>query len=116
MDIESCMQVASVKWFRETYPHLGMLLFSIPNGGWRHKKTAARMVEEGMLKGAADLMFLFPSDRWLGLAIEFKSPGRRPSEAQLSFGSAVMGAGYLYRVVYSQKEFERLMADYLRGR
>lgn len=113
---ESQIQCKSVKWFRATYPHLELLLFSIPNGGWRYKSIAAKMVEEGMLAGAADILFLFPSGRWNGLAIEFKAPGRKPKPEQWAFGGAIMGAGYLYRVVYSYVEFKQLITDYLNAK
>ena len=116
VNLESAMQIASVTWFRATYPHLELLLFSTANGGFRFKSVAEKMKEEGMLPGASDLLFLYPSGRWHGLGIEFKLPGRRPSPEQLEFGSAIMGAGYLFRVVYSEANFRELITNYLNSK
>ena len=92
------------------------LLFSTANGGFRFKTVAEKMKEEGMLPGASDLIFLYPSGRWHGLCIEFKLPGRNPSPEQMAFGAAVMGAGYLFRVVYSEANFKQLITDYLNSK
>ena len=116
LNIESAIQASCVAWFRASYPAHERLLFSVPNGGFRYAITSARMVEEGMTAGVADLLLLWPSGRWHGMAIEFKAPGRKASEDQLTWGSAVMGAGYLYRVVWSRDEFKQLITDYMQGK
>lgn len=53
---ESKIQHICVAWFRLTFPHVGNLLFSVPNGGWRGGRAGATMVYEGQVKGVADLM------------------------------------------------------------
>ena len=42
-----------VSWFRRTHP--GVLIFAIPNGGYRGKTTAARLKAEGVVPGVPDL-------------------------------------------------------------
>lgn len=116
LNLESAIQASCVSWFRNKYPAHRLLLFSVANGGFRNATTAARMVDEGLLAGVSDLILLWPSGRWHGLCIEFKSPGRKASEDQLTWGSAAMGAGYLYRVIWSRDEFQKLLTDYMSGR
>ena len=50
---ESAEQIAFVSWFESTFPTV--LIFAIPNGGFRHKATAARLKAEGLRKGVPDL-------------------------------------------------------------
>ena len=38
---ETKIQHICVTWFRETFPNVGPLLFAIPNGGVRTKKSGA---------------------------------------------------------------------------
>lgn len=50
---EHMEQVTFVSWFRRTYE--GVLIFAIPNGGFRHKATAERLKSEGVVSGIPDL-------------------------------------------------------------
>lgn len=40
-------------WWKTHYP--GLIVFHIPNGGWRDINTAKKLREEGVLKGVPDL-------------------------------------------------------------
>ena len=71
---ESKIQHICVSWFRQTFPHVGNLLFSVPNGGWRGAKAGYMMVYEGQVKGVADLILLYPSAGKSSLCIEMKVP------------------------------------------
>jgi hypothetical protein len=42
-----------VSWFRKTYP--GVLIFAVPNGGYRGKAAAGRIKLEGGVAGIPDL-------------------------------------------------------------
>lgn len=50
---EHAEQVALVQWFRAEHPNV--LMFAIPNGGWRSKATAAKLKLEGVVPGVPDL-------------------------------------------------------------
>jgi hypothetical protein len=50
---EHAEQVTFLNWFRSQFP--GVLIFSIPNGSFRHKATAAKLKMEGVVKGIPDL-------------------------------------------------------------
>ena len=68
---EHDLQVACVEWFR--YQYQGLLLMSIPNGGWRKKATAAKLKQEGAVAGVPDLLLAHPSNGYHGLWIEMKN-------------------------------------------
>ena len=50
---ESAEQIALVRWFRSQYP--SVVIFAIPNGGYRHAKTAQTLKAEGVAPGVPDL-------------------------------------------------------------
>jgi len=62
---ESAEQISFVQWWRSTHPSLW--IFSVPNGGHRHKAVAQKMKMEGQSPGVPDLYV--PK---LKLWIEFK--------------------------------------------
>lgn len=74
---ESKIQHICVNWFRQTFPHVGNLLFAVPNGGWRGVRAGAQMVYEGQVKGVADLILLYPSGGKSSLCLEMKVPMQR---------------------------------------
>lgn len=94
---ESQEQQALINWWRLQYPQYEMLLFHIPNGGWRNFKTAARLKREGVVAGVADLFLAIPSKNRHGLFIEMKrAVGGKQSQAQKEFEKAVKAQGYGY--------------------
>lgn len=50
---EHAEQVTFVTWFRKTFPDVR--IFAIPNGGFRHVKTAQSLKAEGASPGVPDL-------------------------------------------------------------
>lgn len=113
-DEEHRIQVACVRWFRLKYPHLFARLFAVPNGGRRDGITGARLKEEGVLAGVADLILLVPNADYHALLIEMKTPKGRQSESQRAWQRAVTGNDdYLYVVCRSLQEFIREVEEYL---
>ena len=53
MKTEHQEQVDFVNWFRANYP--AILIFAIPNGGFRHPATGRKLKAEGVVKGIPDL-------------------------------------------------------------
>lgn len=51
--LEHIEQVTFVSQFRQAYP--GVLIFAIPNGGYRDKRTAEKLKAEGVVSGVPDL-------------------------------------------------------------
>ena len=71
-DREHELQVACVEWFRYQYPRLSKRLFAVPNGGYRDRRTAAKLKDEGVLSGVSDLILLKPNINFHALLIEMK--------------------------------------------
>lgn len=109
---EHDLQVACVRWFR--YQYQGMLLFSIPNGGWRKKATAAKLKEEGAMAGVPDLLLAHPSNGYHGLWIEMKNGKKgRLSENQKTIIPQLEKEGYKVEVARTFEEFQRVVRAYL---
>ena len=109
---EHDLQVRCVTYFRYHYPHLRPLFFSVPNGGHRHKATAARLKAEGETTGVADLILLLPNRYYHSLNIEMKWRTRQ-SPAQKLYEMCCRAAGGRYVICRSLAEFQHELADYL---
>lgn len=84
---EHVEQVTFVRWFRATYP--GVRIFAIPNGGYRDKRTAQRLKDEGVEPGVPDLYV----PAW-GLWIEMKrTKGGKVSEDQAEWLDYLQSVG-----------------------
>ena len=113
-DEEHRIQAACVRWFRLKYPHLFARLFAVPNGGRRDGITGARLKEEGVLAGVADLILLVPNADYHALLIEMKTPKGRQSESQKAWQQEVCVEGeYKYVVCRSLDDFIREVDVYL---
>ena len=117
---ESKIQHTCVCWFRRTFPQVGNLLFSVPNGGLRDTKTAVTMRYEGQVNGVADLILLYPSGGKSTLCVEMKVPKRKDSRAgqqskeQKAWQELVQQYGSTYVVCHGLIEFIKAVCAYLR--
>lgn len=111
--VESSIQIGAVRWFRLQHPRLARLLFSVPNGGYRNRVTAAMMKAEGAMAGVADLLLLYPSNGYHGLCIEMKTAKGRQQDTQKSWQREVEAVGYKYVICRSVDDFMREVGDYL---
>lgn len=116
---ESKIQHTCVEWFRNTFPDLSGLLFAIPNGGMRTKKSGAMCKYEGAIAGVADLILLFPRGGKCSLCIEMKTPpskGKRAGEQsakQKEWQKLVENNGSIYIVCHGIIEFIECVCFYL---
>ncbi len=116
---ESKIQHICVVWFRQTFPHVGNLLFAVPNGGWRGGRAGAQMVYEGQVKGVADLILLYPAGGRSSLCIEMKVPKKKGSSAgvqkphQIEWQALVEKYGSTYVVCHGLIEFITAICGYL---
>lgn len=108
------------------------LLFTIPNGGARHKAVAGKMKAEGVKSGVWDLFLPVPTyftnpqtrevcNKAHGLFIEMKEPGRRShqwggcTQEQCNFRNAMVAQGYACEVCYTWEEAFDALLKYLGG-
>lgn len=112
-DEEHQIQVACVNWFRLKYPKLRNVLFAIPNGGRRDKKTGCVLKAEGATSGVADLILLKRNNRFGSLCVEMKTKSGQQSDTQKKWQKEVEATGNKYVVCRSLDEFMKEITEYL---
>ena len=116
-DREHELQVACVEWFRYQYPRLSKRLFAVPNGGYRDRRTAAKLKDEGVISGVSDLILLKPNIHFHALLIEMKVTEKysRQSSEQKEWQKELTSLNeYKYVVCRSIDDFMREVNDYLK--
>lgn len=108
-------QVNFVAWADFWLPeNLRPLLFAIPNGGARHKKTAADLKAEGVRRGIPDLFFSHARLGFHGLYIEMKRiSGGRLSDEQKGMIERLKSAGYAVVVCRGCEEAKAALRAYM---
>lgn len=117
-DGEHAEQAALVRWAtfaRARLPDLA-LLYAIPNGGHRHKATAARLKAEGVKRGVPDVCLPVARGGSHGLYIELKTGRGRPTPEQLGWIRALRRQGYVAEVCHGWQQARTAIEDYLAGR
>lgn len=106
---EDKIQAECVKWFTNNYclRHHSpkCVIFSVPNGGFRNKIEAMKLVATGMKAGVSDLIVLFPNR---ALFIEMKTATGRQSPDQKEFEKDVTALGFEYFLARSVDEFKSI--------
>lgn len=110
---ESQLQTACVTWFRLQYPRLGRLLFAVPNGHHRSKRTACVLKGEGVVAGVADMILLIPRGGYASLCIEMKTAKGRQTDLQREFQRDAELFGNRYVICRTFDEFRDTVNDYL---
>ncbi len=95
-------------------PALG-LMFAIPNGGKRHKATAAKLKAEGVKAGVPDIFLPVPVGAYHGLWIELKTQTGKPSPKQQVWLKALAAQGYQAAVCYGWMQARQVLLAYLNG-
>lgn len=96
------------------YPELD-LMFAIPNGGYRHYRTAADLKAEGVKSGVPDIMLPVARGGYHGLFVEMKrATGGRISETQLECIAALNKNGYLAVVCKGFEQARDTILEYLK--
>lgn len=109
-------QIALIQWrdwWQEQYPQLAMLA-AIPMGGYRAKRTAITMRQEGAVKGFPDLGLFIPSGGYHGLFLEMKRlNGGRATPEQKDWLHRLSEQGYRAEVAKGAVEAHQVIQDYL---
>ena len=109
---ESSEQIAFVNWFRINYPEL--IIFSVPNGGFRNVIEAKRLKDEGVLAGSCDILVLMPKGK--SLFIEFKKQvGGTISKEQKKFMKELERLEFDYFVAYGFRDGVEKLQNYFKN-
>jgi len=90
-----------------------LLLFAVPNGGYRHPKEAARLKAEGVLAGVPDIIVARATKKYHGLYLEFKTASGRTSDKQKKVIATLELEGYCVKVVRSCDKAWKALMEYL---
>ncbi len=114
-DGEHAEQAALFRWAefaRSRLPDLA-LLHAIPNGGHRHKATAARLKTEGVKRGVPDLCLPVARNGAHGLYIELKTERGKPTPEQIGWIRALRRQGYVAEVCRGWESARSMIEHYL---
>jgi hypothetical protein len=110
VNTESSLQQSIFLWFHNTYclksHNPRAIIFSIPNGGYRNGREAMTFKATGLLKGASDLVVIFPNGKLC--FVELKIAKGMQSSEQKDFECRVSSLGYEYHLIRSLDEFKLL--------
>lgn len=112
-DEEHRIQRGCVRWFHLQYPEYSGLLFAVPNGGVRDAVTAAKLKDEGVVAGVADLILFLPRKGYHALCIEMKTATGSQRKSQKDWMAKVAAQGYRYEVCRSIDGFVDLVNGYI---
>ena len=127
--LDSCKEVRSEHQEQvEVTKYCGrnkILMFAIPNGGHRHKKTAIDLKAEGVKAGVPDMFIAMPRDGYAGLFIEMKRRAKtlmsgkksythvRVSPHQEEWITSLLNNEYIVKVCYGADEAIEVIEEYL---
>ena len=116
MNREHLEAVALMHWWAITAPRFSVdsrLLAAIPNGGHRHKATAAMLKATGATAGVPDLLIPASRKGWHGLFIEMKrTKGGTVSPEQKDWLAHLNEQGYRAEVCKGFEAAKAVIQDY----
>lgn len=111
--VEAVMLMRAVTGAEETWPEL-RLLYAVPNGGKRSKRTAADLKAEGVKAGVPDYCLPVPRGNYAGLYLELKRlEGGVVSTKQREWLAALSEQGYRTEVAKGWEQAFAVLKDYL---
>lgn len=120
LDLEHIEQCKVIQWFnikiaRQEYPEDWDILFAIPNGGKRDKKTAGKIKNEGGKAGIPDLNLPVANSKYIGLWVEMKKPvGGVTSKVQKEVHAKLRRIGHRVEVCNTAVLAISVIEEYLR--
>ncbi len=121
--LEHAEQVSLIRWAehsRGKYPAV-RLLYAVPNGGHRSKKTAADLKCEGVKRGVPDVHLPVPVHPFHGLYVELKRRGYSGralggrSGDQVEWHKSLRKQGYAVCTCYGWDSAAEAIVAYLNG-
>lgn len=109
-------QSAVISWWALQHNNYGLptfALFAVPNGGARDAITGGRLKDEGVRRGALDLILAKPSDQFHGLFLEMKVGSNKPTPEQNEYIDYLRANGYAVSVHWSADSAISAIKEYL---
>ncbi len=93
-------------------PQNAMLhILAVPNGQWR----PGYALEPGILKGAPDILVMFPVNHYAGMALELKMPGKKPRPEQVAVCKSWINVGYYVGWTDDHVDAVDMITSYIAG-
>lgn len=89
------------------------LVFAVPNSGKRSRGAGRYFREEGLKKGAPDVVIPYPRRNFHGAFIEMKREGEKPTTEQKDFIAGLRKEGYQAGVAWSAEEAIVFLDSYM---
>lgn len=99
---EDILQMQVMRYLRVVAPSL--MVWHVPNGGYRNPREAKKLKDMGVLPGVADLCFLLPGG--LSAFIELKVGKNPQTQSQKDFAVAAIANGAAYAVCRTLNEVD----------
>jgi hypothetical protein len=99
-------------WHQSKAAALNML-YAVPNGGKRDKRTAAMLKAEGVKAGVPDVFLPVARQGYHGFYIEMKVGRNKTSDEQKAWLAALEAEGYYTAVAYDWTAAARALVEYL---
>ena len=104
--IEDIIQADIFSWYNNKYclkhHNPRHCIFSVPNGGKRNKREAAKLKATGLRAGVSDLIVVQPNRC---IYVEVKTATGEQSDKQKEFEQIVTALGFEYWLVRSLQDF-----------
>ena len=116
VDYEGNEQAALFNWMRLRHPLAWRLAYHVPNGGHRHKATAAKLKAQGAKAGVPDIAIALARGGHHGLYIEFKATPPHDAvvaPSQRDWVLALVEQGYKAVVCRGMSAAMAVIDDYL---
>lgn len=108
---EHNLQMKCVRYFRLKYKKY--LIYAVPNGGYRTRTTAKKLVLEGVVSGVPDLFIAVARHDYHGLYIEMKNgKAGKVSKEQKEIMAYLENEGYKVALCRDLDEFMKVVDEY----
>ena len=108
---EAQEQAAVIEYCR----YRNILVYHVPNGGYRNAREAANLKRQGVSPGVPDLCFPFARCGFHGLYIEMKTKTGRATDKQLNWLNRLRHEGYAAFIARGSGQAIDLIEQYIAG-
>lgn len=110
---EAVIQIALIQWLTREFPFEHTLVYHVPNGGKRSKRTGASLKHQGVRRGIPDLVLPFARGGYSHMYLELKTKKGHLSKDQVFMIAALQREGAHVVVCYGLEEAQTAIREYL---